>query len=84
MWPKRSTVLRVTNPALYPEESLRIQTACPSASYMGNAAFLGTGSMEAETQRTKNASHLDHLASIGEKCPRLRRHLEKFRRQRKI
>ena len=81
MWPKRSIVLRVTNPALYPEESLRIQTACPSASYMGNAAFLGTGSMEAETQRTKNAGH---LANTGEKCPKLRRHLEKFRRQRKI
>ena len=39
MWPKRFTVLRVTNPALYPEESLRIQTACHSASYMGNAAL---------------------------------------------
>ena len=53
MWPKRFTVLRVTNPALYPEESLRIQTACPSASYMGNAAFLATGSMEGETQENK-------------------------------
>ena len=81
MWPKRSIVLRVTNPALYPEDSLRIQTACHSASYMGNAAFLATGSMEGETQRTKNAGH---LANIGEKCPKLRRHLEKFRRQRKI
>ena len=81
MWPTRSTVLRVTNPAVYPEESLRIQTACPSASYMGNAVFLGTGSMEAETQRTTNAGH---LANTGEKCPKLRRHLEKFRRQRKI
>ena len=40
MWPKRSIVLRVTNPALYPEESLRIQTACHSASDMGKLPFL--------------------------------------------
>ena len=49
MWPKRSIVLRMTNPVLYPEESLRIQTACPFASYVWNAAFLGTGSMEAKS-----------------------------------